>query len=154
MKGFVVALLATCCLCYSAIGQMDAIGSGRAIRLDGVDDYVDLGNILDNLVFPFTISAWVNVDPTATSGPLFVSQDNASIYNGFWFYATPSTIWMEYGDGRGDGNPAFRRGKRVDNLPLAGRWSHICAVVKGPNDITLYLNGNDVGKRFNWLLDI
>ncbi len=127
------------------LAQRDEISSGRSIKLDGIDDYVDLGNIYDDLVFPFTVSAWVNTDPTATSGPVFVSQDNVSLYNGFWFYAAPTTIWIEYGDGRGDGNPAFRRGKRADFSDLTGRWIHMCAVVKGPNDMNLYVNGFNVG---------
>jgi gliding motility-associated-like protein len=133
------------CLNISVLAQIDNVGAGRAIELDGVDDYVNLGNIFDGLVFPFSISAWVKVDPTATSGPLFVSQDNLDLYNGFWFYATPTVIWLEYGDGRGSGSPAFRRGKRADLSNFSNRWVHVCAVVKGPNDISLYLNGNDVG---------
>lgn len=131
--------------CSQLVAQRDEISSGRSIELDGVDDYVDLGNIFDDLNFPFSVSAWVNTHPTATSGPVFVSQDNASIYNGFWFYAAPTAIWIEYGDGRGDGNPAFRRGKRADFPNLTGRWIHVCAIVEGPSDMELFVNGFNVG---------
>jgi Concanavalin A-like lectin/glucanases superfamily/CHU_C Type IX secretion signal domain len=129
-------------------GQTDNVGSGHAIKFDGVDDYIDLGNILDDLVFPFSISSWVKVDPASPSGPVFVSQDNGPNYNGFWFYAFQTGVMIEYGDGRGEGSSAFRRGKRADNIDMAGRWNHVCAVVKGPNDMTLYVNGRDVGGNY------
>lgn len=132
----------------AGLSQTDPVGSGQAIKLDGIDDYIDLGNIYDDLIFPFSISAWVKVDPTATSGPVFVSQDNGPIYNGFWFYAAPSTIWVEYGDGRGEGGPEFRRGIRADVPSLVDRWNHVCAVVVGTNDMRLYLNGINVGGNY------
>ena len=145
MKRLAILIAFTVCASVPLLGQVDNVGAGRAIVLDGVDDYVNLGNIFDDLVFPFSVSAWVKVDPTATSGPVLVSQDNSDRYDGFWFYATPTVIWIEYGDGRGAGIPEYRRGKRADLSNFSNRWVHVCAVVKGPNDISLYLNGNDVG---------
>lgn len=145
MKKLATILCITAFIHPVLLAQRDEISSGRSIQLDGIDDYVDLGNIYDDLVFPFSVSAWVNTNPTATSGPVFVSQDNVSLYNGFWFYAAPTAIWIEYGDGRGDGNPAFRRGKRADFPTLTGRWIHMCAVVRGPADMNVYINGFDVG---------
>ena len=35
--------------------QTDAVGPGRALRFDGADDYIDLGNIYDDLTLPFTV---------------------------------------------------------------------------------------------------
>lgn len=129
--------------------QTDNVGSGRAIKLDGVDDYIDLGNIYDDLTLPFSISAWIYIDPNTTlAGPVFVSQDNAPIYNGFWFFATPTTLFIEYGDGRGENLPAFRKGKSSLVPYMKGRWNHVCAVMKSAYDIDLYVNGFDVGGSF------
>jgi hypothetical protein len=95
MKQFVLAFLIAGLL-LPATAQ-DHVGSGRAMRFDGVDDYVDLGNIYDNLTLPFTISAWIYMDPGASSGgPVFVSQDNSPLYNGFWFFVRPTSISIEY----------------------------------------------------------
>ena len=67
-----------------------------AISFDGTDDYIDLGNIYDDLVFPFTISAWVKLDQ-ADKSPVFASQDNYPVYNGFllivcWVHTTICNI--------------------------------------------------------------
>src|SRR5690349_2038409 len=115
--------------------QTDNVGSGRAIRFDGVDDYIDFGNIYDDLVFPFSVSAWVYIDPGATNGgPILVSQDNQPIYNGFWFIVRENIVFIEYGDGRGENLPAYRRGRMASVENFAGRWAHVAAVVKGVND--------------------
>ena len=135
---------------YLLFSQNDNVGSGRAIKLDGVDDYIDLGNIYDDLTLPFSISAWIYIDPNTTAaGPVFVSQDNAPIYNGFWFFATPTTVFIEYGDGRGENLPAYRKGKTCAVPYMKGRWNHVCAVMKTAYDIDLYVNGFDVGGSFS-----
>lgn len=122
------------------------IGSGHAIKFDGIDDYIDLGDIYDDLTLPFSISAWVYIDPSAiASGPVFVSQDNDPIYNGFWFVTTPTAVYIEYGDGRGENLPAYRKGKTSPVPYMKGRWNHVCAVMKGAYDIDLYVNGFNTG---------
>jgi hypothetical protein len=80
--------------------------------------------------------------------PVFASQDNASIYNGFWFCLTSTNLFFEYGDGRGDQNAAYRRGKSAVVSNLQGRWIHVAAVVRGASDIQLYVNGHDVGGAY------
>ena len=42
--------------------QVDDAGSGHAISFDGVDDYIDLGNIYDDLLLPASVSAWIYQD--------------------------------------------------------------------------------------------
>jgi gliding motility-associated-like protein len=124
------------------VAQNDSKGSGRALQFDGINDYVDLGNIYDDLDFPFTVSAWVKLEPGETGGPVFVSQNNQPIYNGFWFFVSPTSVAIEYGDGRGENQPAFRRGKSAAITNITGRWVHICAVIRGLSTIDLYVNGN------------
>lgn len=128
-------------------GQIDDVGSGHAIQFDGIDDYVDLGDIYDDLALPFTISAWIYIDPgvTPSGGPVFVSQDNAPIYNGFWFFVGPTSISIEYGDGRGENLSDYRKGKAASIPNLTGRWVHASAVMKSASDIDLYINGVNVG---------
>lgn len=129
-----------------SLAQFDFIGSGRAIQFDGINDYVDMGDIYDDLTFPLSISAWVYAQPSSRYMlPVFASQDNAPLYNGFWFCLTSTNLFFEYGDGRGDQNSAYRRGKSAVVSNLQGRWIHVAAVVKGPSDIQLYVNGHDVG---------
>ena len=110
----------------------DHVGSGRAIQFDGVNDYIDLGNIFDDLSLPVTISVWVNV--TSGSGyafPIFNSQDNLPLYNGVTFAVSPSAFSIQYGDGQGENDPAFRRGMSALIPDIAGRWVNITAIMRG-----------------------
>ncbi|MBT1702695.1 hypothetical protein KK060_05350 [Fulvivirgaceae bacterium PWU20] len=105
---------------------------------------IDLGNILDNLQYPFTFSSWVKLeDSNNIYNPVFTSQDNAPLYNGFDVNTNVSGVGIGYGDGYGENNPAYRRGKTV-NSSIYGVWTHICGVVSGPNNIKLYINGKEV----------
>src|SRR5882762_105202 len=102
---------------YEVTGQ-DNVGAGHALSFDGVDDYISLGNIYDDLKLPLTISAWVFLDPRGL-GTIFSSQDNTKVYNGFHFYVVQTAMVIEYGDGLGPpGYTYFKRGKSgsVDNI--------------------------------------
>jgi hypothetical protein len=136
---------------FSTFAQtIDYVGSGRALQFDGVDDYVDLGNIYDDLILPMTVSAWVYLDNSATGiNPIFVSQDNAPVYNGFWFQITEENFAIEYGDGMGEGSSVYRRGVRSINSDRRGRWIHLCAVMRSATDMELYLNGVLVNDTFS-----
>ena len=127
--------------------SQDHVGSGRAVELDGVDDYVDLGNIYDDVKLPVTVSAWVKIDSSMPTqiAPVFVSQDNSPLYNGFWLGVSATTVFVEYGDGDGENNPAFRRGKSASVKVAIDQWVHVCGVIRGEFDISIYVNGVDMG---------
>lgn len=126
--------------------QTDNVGSGRALQLDGIDDYVIVNGNYSSLNLPFSVSAWVRLDPSANFvTPVFVTNDNDPVYRGFWFVVTPSAILCEFGDGEGGSNPAFRRGKLANVSDIAGRWVNVSAVMRAPFDISVYLNGVELG---------
>ena len=125
--------------------QIDDIGPGRALKFDGVNDLVEVGNY-KNINFPFTIAAWIYLDPSLVgAAPIFVTNDNNPLYRGFWFSITPTIIQCEFGDGTGGNNPAFRQGKIASISNVLGRWIHVSAVMSSPANISLYVNGIDVG---------
>jgi hypothetical protein len=129
-----------------SLSQIDNVGSGRAISFDGVDDRIDISGSYNIVNLPFTISAWVRLDPTAVGGaPIFVTNDNDPIYRGFWLIITPSVILCEFGDGAGGNNPAFRRGKSANISNVVGRWINVTVVMNAPFDIRIYVNGVDIG---------
>lgn len=126
--------------------------TNMAMTFDGDDDYIDLGNIYDDLVLPLTISAWVWLDPTAPAGrimPIFDSQDGLPLYNGFNFLTSMTSVaGVQYGDGFGENNSFYRRAKAATFSPIDGRWVNFTAVVKGPSDMSIYFNGVDVGGEY------
>jgi hypothetical protein len=134
---------------FNLFGQRDDAGSGRAIQFDAVDDYIDLGNIYDNLQLPITISAWVYSEPsTEYILPIFASQDNTPLYNGFWFCLSATNLFIEYGDGRGENNSSFRRGKSAAVTNLQNRWIYVAAVLTSATNIQLYANGFNIGGAY------
>jgi gliding motility-associated-like protein len=142
MRSFSAILLVFCSLfCFA---QPDDVGSGRSLYFDGVNDYIELGNVYDALTFPFTVSAWVRMDPgNAEPRPIFVSNDENNTYDGFWVFVTPAIILAECGDGQGDGLPEFRRGKQalITNSKIEGSWAHIAVVFRSESNIEIFLDG-------------
>lgn len=129
----------------SSYAQTDNVGSGRALSFNGVNQYVDLGNIYDNINLPITVSAWIKLDGSSGAFPILTTQDNTDLYNGFWFFVSSSNLMFEIGDGLGSNNPAFRRGKIASVDIQAGLWYHVCAVMRSTMDTDLYVNGINVG---------
>lgn len=134
---------------FKSYSQIDSIGSGGAISFNGTNDYIDFGDVYSDLKLPFTISAWVYLDPSNNQpGPVFTNRNCDPIYTGFRLIVNNNVISMDYGDGVGGNNPAFRRGKNANVSLLTGNWNHVTAVVKSGSDIDLYLNGINVGGEY------
>lgn len=127
--------------------KQDHVGAGYALSFDGVDDYVDLGNIYDDAKLPLTISAWIYLDPGGF-GTIFTSQDNTHIYNGFHFFIVHTAMAIEYGDGRGNNSAQFRRGKVAPIENIFGKWVHVTGIMRAANDMDLYLNGINIGGSY------
>ena len=130
--------------------QLDEIGSGRAILFDGNNHYVDLGNVYDDLALPVTISVWVKISPGATYAfPIFNSQDNLPLYNGVTFIVSSSAFSIQYGDGMGENDPYYRRGKSASIPDMSGQWINLTGVMRSENDMDLYLNGINMGGAYS-----
>ena len=109
-------------------------GSGCALKLDGVDDYVDCGNgpSLD-ITGPLTLEAWINPLEKPTGEPGVVGKD----FNSYALtYYRPSHCYWYISSG--DNNCATPIG--------AGAWSHVAGVFDGTM-VRLYLNGRPVRSR-------
>jgi len=146
-KGLLLCFFGFSLLSFTpAFCQVDNVGSGHAIRFDGVDDLIDLGDTYHDLNLPFSVSAWIFIDPSVDYPvPIFVSNDNDPIYRGFWFFISHNLIWCEVGDGTGGSTPAFRRGKQAAVNNVTGRWINVSAVMRTQFDVSLFVNGIDVG---------
>lgn len=121
-------------------------GVNNALLLDGINDYVDLGNIYDDLTLPVTVSVWVNLDPSNNGNiAIFDSQDNLNVYNGITLTMSQQHIGITYGDGLGGNNSAFRRAKSAPIEDTRGQWVNITAIIRGATDMDLFLNGVNKG---------
>jgi hypothetical protein len=127
--------------------QFDNAGSGRAISFNGINDYVNFGDIYNDLKIPFTVSAWIYFTPSSSNsgGPIFANRNCTPIYTGFRLFVTQNSISVDCGDGLGGNNPAYRRGKQASLNLLKGNWIHVATVVRSFSDMDLYVNGINVG---------
>lgn len=122
------------------------VGSGHTLKFDGSNGYVDLGDIYNNLYFPFTLSFWLNVDEGFSDlGVIFSTEEGSFPYRGFWARIKNGNIGIGWGDGMGGNNNIYRRVKYVVLDNIAGRWTHISFVANSKDDISIVVNGIDVG---------
>jgi hypothetical protein len=131
---------------------------GSGLQYDGVDDYVDFGDILNDLAVPFSVCAWLLVDSTADLRLNVVGSDyHESTYYGFWMLvnsstptsttATPWTAACQMGDGNG-ASSGNRRGMSSETPVPNDVWSHLCSVFIGETDITIYIDGVDASGSY------
>ena len=122
---------------------------GSALAFDGQDDYVDFGDILNDVQLPVTIVGWV-YRRSQDMATIFESDWQVGTYFGFRLHASPdenSRIVVAYGDG-GASNPSHRR-QKVSSLTLSNdEWSHVVGIIRGATDMTIYINGVDAGGEY------
>ena len=110
----------------NAAGQISG-----ADELDGVDDYVDLGNDTSLDVSFITIGFWLKVNSFVSNGGIVAKGDNTYRQYWIWTYDTPPRINIEIDQG-GTRTSAF--------LPTSDQWEHLTVTYDGANVIT-YRNG-------------
>ena len=131
----------------------DRFGTPNAAYLIERGNYIDLGDILNDLDVPFTLSVWLNVGSEETTYQIFGTDrtpyGKANHYHGiFLTVGSKGDVAVGYGDG-GVARPGSRRSiSSIGRLPL-GRWVHVAAVVQGPGTMKLYIDGVDVPSQIS-----
>ncbi|MCF6148045.1 MAG: S8 family serine peptidase [Candidatus Kuenenia sp.] len=101
---------------------------GGGLQFDGVDDYVDIGDI--DLTDAFSIAAWIKI---SSMGKLMIVGKTFQTYQ---FFVSP------------EGNLMFQRNSATPiNYPAAlvpDTWYHVAITFDTTNGMSLYLNGNMV----------
>ncbi len=109
-------------------GQVDG-----GLVFDGVDEDVNMGDVLDVGTNDFTFSAWINT-AAATSGRL-VSKDAGSVGYKVWMIGGNGQIWLQFNDGV---NGGFSNGTIVVN---DGNWHHVVGVFDRDAIGEIYIDG-------------
>lgn len=124
---------------------------GRALSLDGSNDFVALPTGVVNGLTTATFSAWVYLNSVTTNSHIFdFGSGNASGTTGSYLYLSPrggtavrfAITVAGYGSEQGIAGSAA--------LP-AGAWTHIAVVLNGSTG-TLYVNGVQVGQNTSMTL--
>ena len=119
-----------------------------ALNFDGDDDYIDLGNsssLKPNL--PISLSAWIKLAQTGMF-QVIINTDKKDYDADHRIYGAQLLVWdtgklsISFGDGQLDYS-----GRRFDGTTTlqSDIWYHIAAVIRAPEDISLYVDGRDDG---------
>jgi len=120
-----------------------------SLQFDGDDDYVDLGDILNELYQPVTFEISFLISNEGGGGELFATDNGfPSYYNGYFAQAYENIISLSYGDGGWVGGGERRSGNAIVDLDL-NRWYHLTAIVRGPENFSFYLDGDALEMSYN-----
>lgn len=120
---------------------------GKAIRLDGSDEYVSLPTGIVSGLSDYTVSAWVNPASDDTWARIFDFGRGTSV--NMFLTLNGGGAGLRFGITTG-GNGAENNLTGGGHLPL-NTWSHVAVTLSGTTG-TLYLNGTPVATNPNMTL--
>lgn len=130
----------------------DRFGNPNAAYVLDPGNVIDLGDVLNDVDVPLTISAWLYVTGNRPPYSIFNSDrkpfQRPTEYFGFYFIiSSKNTLGVSYGDS-GRESPQSRRSLHsAIDVPL-GRWIHAVGVMEGPRAMRLYIDGRDVSGAY------
>ncbi len=112
---------------------------GRAFSFDGVDDYVDVGDV--DLPGTFTIDAWIN--PSSLGNKIIISKDDLNASRSYFFGLETGTL-SAFVHSSGGQYTYYR----TDSIITANNWQHVVVTYDGSAGagvkMTFYVNGVNV----------
>ncbi|GMQ81741.1 MAG: hypothetical protein BMS9Abin05_1176 [Rhodothermia bacterium] len=125
--------------------------SENAIQFDGLDDYIWIQNSSSlKLELPISISMWVKLGQVETTMASFTSDFHSERNTGVFatFGSRGANAAFSFGDGGRLGQQS-RRTKHGSTKLAPGVWYHVAGTIVGPDSITVYLNGENDGGRYD-----
>lgn len=117
---------------------------GQAFLLDGIDDYVDVGNASNLHVSggDFTIDAWVMFNGIGGDMSIMDKMSVSGVNTDGWRLLKQSDNRFWFCFGGGSGNQCWNSSYTIFSTTVATRsaWYHV-AVVKNSTTFSLYVNG-------------
>ncbi len=121
--------------------------SGSSVYFDGGDKIS--GPSLGTLTLPLTIVASIKRSATGVWDPIFVTHEVDNYYYGAaLIIQSADTTWLQYGDGDGKGSEDRNTRHGVSSL-AANQWHTIAGIIRGQNDMDIYLDGVDDGGSYS-----
>ena len=137
---FVQSLLAAWILFTVASPDRVSAQAGTALRLDGVDDYVEVAHDTALNTFPLTITVWVKTLRSTNLYEGIVKKYLSGSANGYSLHLYNGRLYAWYF--RNGVNRIYSGDPGLDGGGIAdGHWHHVAFVV-GPTGGSLYVDGN------------
>jgi hypothetical protein len=121
------------------------------ISLDGVDDYVDIGNKISllALTLPLTMEAWIYINAGSPSAGLIALDSRGpgttTYYGTILSFVNSSNIVIfgtSYGDGIGNNDPTHRQTAGTGANFITNTWYHVVGIVENAiANSKIYVNG-------------
>lgn len=143
-----VALLFCLCLpmAFLSMAQSNEVGAGIGLAFNGdAGNYVDLGDVYNDLTFPLMIEAWIKPEDYAAAAIFSTDNDGTAEYGLQVQLSGSGQLQVEFGNGMGAGS-SFKRGYITNVVIPLNAWTHFAISCKTADDITIYING--VSKSF------
>ncbi len=124
---------------------------GAAEFPDGNGNYISIPDVPAlKPSLPLTISTWWN--PTdVTQSQIFLQNEDWAQVSGLYYGALLNYFGGELEIGYGDGtnsNSSARRVKKAAYSFSNGQWYHLTGVIRSATDMSLYVNGVDIGGAY------
>lgn len=123
---------------------------GQALNFDGSTTYINGGsNSTLQLSLPLSFSYWVKqTSLDSINGHLGYRE--TGIHNGYYIYSgTTGALAINYGDNTACSSIGRRSKITSAGVFNAGKWVHIVGVIRGATDMSIYVNGVDVGGSYD-----
>jgi hypothetical protein len=139
----------------SYAGLTDIVGTAsfsntKSISLDGIDDIVTMGDVLNMAndgTNPFSYSVWFKTTDLGSSQFFIGKQRNAGFFNGVGFYMRGDLKILQFALGTSQSNQ-WVRGKTGTIADINdGNWHHACLTYDGSqllSGFTLYYDNNSL----------
>lgn len=122
---------------------------GPAVFLPGTNEYISLANNSMPQLLPLTIIVKAKIANSGLFQRLFHSCLNGVLgTNDGFFFQTTNGAALEVGYWDGLGVAAGNRRSKIGGIVSTG-WMIYAAVIRGPLDMSLFIDGIDVGGAYN-----
>lgn len=132
---------------------LDYVSSAPTSRVGGACEFNPATNDCIEIVsswtpvFPISISGWIRPDVITLNINIYTSHGTTGTPYGVRIRLMIGKVAAEFWDGTGNTTSDLNR-KTGGTTLTPGSWYHFSCVIRGANDITIYLNGSDDGGTY------
>jgi hypothetical protein len=116
---------------------------GKALSLDGVDDYATTTGPHINNQRSFSVAAWAKLSKSKPAHAAIIATQTGTVKPGFELYYSPTYGWSfnQYSADSADGTPV-RAAQGSSDLAPGGEWTQVVGSYDAlTNDLRLYVQG-------------
>ncbi len=122
----------------------------HGIRFNGQRQYIQIQH--DSALevkLPITLMCWFYLKQQNVQAVLMGTNLGSGVYSGANLQINNGLIELKYGDGGGKGLGNRRSKVASISVQETQRWYYVVGVIRGPQDMSIYIDGIDVGGTYS-----